>query len=100
VPLIDLTIQHGRSEEEARRRLDVAVQEVSARFGAMLQRVEWAADRNRVRLEGVGFWAELWVDAQAVHATGDAPILSRLFGSSLTTGLKRIVEQTFQKRLP
>ena len=32
----------------------------------------------RVKLEGVGFWIELWVDTLAVHVTGDAPMLSRL----------------------
>jgi Putative polyhydroxyalkanoic acid system protein (PHA_gran_rgn) len=100
VPLINLTIQHGRTQEEARRRLEGAVNEVSARFGAMLRRVEWAPDRNRVRLDGVGVWVEMWVDAQAVHVAGDVPILGRLFGSPLTSRLKQIVEQTFQKKLP
>jgi hypothetical protein len=55
VPLISLTIHHGRTQEEARRRLETAVHEVPARFGTMLRRVEWAADCNRVKLEGVGF---------------------------------------------
>jgi Putative polyhydroxyalkanoic acid system protein (PHA_gran_rgn) len=100
VPLIDLSIQHGRTQEEARRRLETAVHEISTRLGAMLQRVEWAADRNRVRLEGVGFWVEMWVDAQAVHVTGDAPILGRLLGSPLTARLREIVEQTLQRQLP
>jgi Putative polyhydroxyalkanoic acid system protein (PHA_gran_rgn) len=100
VPLIDLTIQHGRTQEEARRRLEGAVNEVSGKFGAMLRRVEWAPDRNRVRLEGVGVSVEMWVDAQAVHVTGDVPILGRLFGSPVASRLKQIVEQTFQKKLP
>jgi hypothetical protein len=100
VSLISLTIQHGRTQQEARRRLETAVHEASNMFGAMLRRVEWAADRNRVRLEGVGFWVEMWVDAQAVHATGDIPILGRLLGSPLTSQLKQIIEKTFQKQLP
>jgi hypothetical protein len=66
----------------------------------MLRRVEWAVNRDRVRLKGVGFWIELWVDALAVHATGDAPILSRLLGSSLGSRLRQIIERTFQKQLP
>jgi Putative polyhydroxyalkanoic acid system protein (PHA_gran_rgn) len=98
--LINLTIQHGRTQEEARHRLEAAVHEISAKFGAMLRRVEWAAERNRVRLEGVGFWVEMWVDTQAVHATGDAPILGRLFGGPLPSRLTDIVEQIFQRRLP
>jgi hypothetical protein len=97
--LINLTFQHGQTLEEARRRLDTTVHHVSGQFGALVRRVEWAADRNRVKLEGVGFWVEMWVDSQAVHATGDVPILGALLGGSLDTGLKQILQQTFQKKL-
>jgi Putative polyhydroxyalkanoic acid system protein (PHA_gran_rgn) len=100
MPLIDLTLQHGQTPEEARRRLEVTVTEVTAQFGSMIQRVDWSADRSRVKLEGVGFWAEMWVDGQALHATGDIPILGRLLSGQMTSGLRRIVEQAFQKRLP
>ena len=100
VPLISLTIQHHQTQDEARRRLETAVHEISTKLGAMLRQVEWAADRNRVKLEGVGFWIELWVDTLAVHVTGDAPMLSRLFGSPLGSRLKQIVERTFQRQLP
>jgi hypothetical protein len=40
VPLINLTIQHHQTQEEARRRLETAVHELSAKFGVMLRRVE------------------------------------------------------------
>ena len=100
VPLISLTIQHHQTQEEARRRLETAVHEISTKLGAMLRHVEWADDRTRVKLEGVGFWIELWVDAQAVHVSGDAPMLSRLLGGPLGSRLKQIVERTFQKQLP
>lgn len=66
----------------------------------MIQRVEWAADRSRVKLEGVGFWVEMSVDAQALHATGDIPILSRLLGGQMAASLSQIIERTFQKKLP
>jgi hypothetical protein len=97
--LINLSVKHNRTLEEARGRLEAAVQEVSGQFGAMVRRVEWAADRSRVRMEGVGFWVEMWVDAQEVHATGDMPLLGGLLGSPLGAGLKQIVQQAFQKRL-
>jgi hypothetical protein len=100
VPLINLTIQHHQTQEEARRRLETAVHEISAKFGTMVRRVEWAANRNRVKLEGAGFWIELWVDALAVHVTGDAPLLGRLLGGPLGSRLKQIVERTFQRQLP
>ena len=100
MPLISLTIQHSQTQEEARRRLETAVHEISAKIGSIVRRVEWAADRNRVKLEGIGFWIEMWVDALAVHVTGDAPLLGRLLGSGLGSRLKTIVERTFQRQLP
>jgi Putative polyhydroxyalkanoic acid system protein (PHA_gran_rgn) len=100
MPLIDLTLQHGQTLDEARRRLQTAVDEVNARFGSMIRRTEWAADRNRVKLDGVGFWAEMSVDVQVLHATGDIPILGQLLGNRFTSGLRQIVERTFQKKLP
>jgi hypothetical protein len=98
MPLINLTFAHGQSLDEARRRLEQAVQEVSSQFGG-IRRVEWAADRSRVKLEGAGVRVEMWVDAQDVHATGDIPILGELLGGPLAVGLKQIVQQAFQKKL-
>jgi hypothetical protein len=98
MPLINLTFAHGQSLDEARRRLEQAVQEVSSQFGG-IRRVEWAADRSRVKLEGAGVRVEMWVDAQDVHATGDIPILGELLGGPLAAGLKQIVQQAFQKKL-
>jgi hypothetical protein len=100
LPLIDLTLQHGQTLEEARRRLEIAVHEVNTRFGSMIRRTEWAGDRRRVKVDGVGFSLEMSVDAQVLHATGDIPILGRLLGSQFVSGLKQIVERTFQKKLP
>ena len=59
----------------------------------------WSADRTQVRIDGPGFWIEMVVDAQNVHATGDIPMLGGLLGGPLTAGLKRIMQQTFQKQL-
>jgi hypothetical protein len=98
--MIDLTFRHGQTLEEARSHLEITVTEVNARFGSMIRRAEWAADRSRVKLDGIGFWVEMSVDAQALHATGDIPILGRLLGGQLTSGLRQIIRQTFQKKLP
>ena len=100
MPLIDLTLQHGQTLEEARRRLEMTVNEVTGKFGSMVQRVEWAADRSRVKLSGVGFWIEMSVDSQAFHAMGDIPMLGRLLSGPLVSGLRQIVQRTFQKNLP
>jgi hypothetical protein len=98
--LINLSVKHGRTLDEARTRLETAVAEVSRSFGPMIRRVEWTADRAGVRIDGSGFWVEMRVDAQDVHATGDIPILGGLLGGPLVSGLKQIVQQTFQKKLP
>ena len=100
MPFISLTIAHGQTLEEARRRLEQAVREVSDRLKSGIRRVEWTADRNRVNLEGPGIWVELWVDARDVHATGDIPMLGALFGGPVAAGLKQVIEHTFQKKLP
>jgi hypothetical protein len=100
MPLLNLTVQHGRTLDDARRGLETAVDRVSGQFGALVRRTEWTPDRKRVKLEGVGFRVEMWVDAQAVHAIGDIPLLGQLLGGQLTEGLKQILQQTFQKNLP
>ena len=98
--MLNLSFQHGQTLEEARRRLEAAVTRVSTQFQALVRRVDWGDDRTRVKLEGTGFWLEMWVDAVEVHATGNIPVLGALLGSSLGTGLKQILQQTFQKKLP
>jgi hypothetical protein len=62
MPLINLSFQHGQTLEEASRRLESAVNQASRQFQASVRRVEWAGDRTRVKLEGIGFWVEMWVD--------------------------------------
>lgn len=98
--LLNLTVRHGRSLEDARRGLELAVQRISGQFGPLVRRAVWTPERDRVKLEGTGFWVEMWVDAQDVHATGDIPVLAGLLGGQLGAGLKQIVQQTFQKKLP
>ncbi len=98
--LINLSIKHGRTLEEARSQMETAIHRVHSQFKALVRQVVWSADRNQVRLDGVGFWIEMWVDAQEVHVSGDLPLLGQLLGSSVGTGLKQILQQTFQHKLP
>jgi hypothetical protein len=100
MPLMTLSVQHGHTFDEARKRLETAVHEVTSRFGTLVRRVEWSTDRSQVRLEGIGFWIEMQGDAQAVHVSADIPVLGRLLGSSVTTSLKEILQRTFQHKLP
>jgi hypothetical protein len=67
MPLITFSLQHGRTLAEARQRLATAVDEVHRRGGALVQHVTWSADHTQVRLEGVGYWVAMRVDAQALQ---------------------------------
>lgn len=98
--LITLSVQHGRTFDEARNHLATAVHEISSRFGTLLKRVEWSPDRSQVRLEGSGVWIKLQVDGQAVHLSADLPGLGWLLGGSVTKRLKEILQHTFQPQLP
>jgi hypothetical protein len=98
MPLISLSIAHGQTLEEARRRLETVVHAVSDRFA--VRHVEWSADRSRVKLDGAGARVDMWVDAHEIHVTGDIPALGGLLSGPLTSGLKQIVEQAFRKGLP
>jgi|SRR5579875_3593467 len=97
--LINLSLKHGRNLSEARTSLEKAVADVQGMFGAMIQRADWSSDRNLVRLSGAGFWVEMSVDDEHVHATGDIPFLAGLLGGPLGGGLKKVLEERFQKKL-
>ena len=56
--LIKLSVKHNRSLEEARTQLETAVNQVQSRFGSMLRRVEWSANRDTVKMYGTGFEVE------------------------------------------
>ena len=99
MPLINLAVQHGQSLEEARSRLETVVHKVLSQFRALVRQVAWSDDHTWVRLDGIGFWVQLWVDAQDVHATGDIPFLGALLGRPVAAGLKQILQQTFRKQL-
>jgi hypothetical protein len=100
MPLMTFSVQHGHTFDEARKRLETAVHQVTSRFGTLVRRVEWSTDRSQVRLEAIGGWIEMQVDAHAVHVSADISILDKLLGSSLTTGLKEMLQRTFQYTLP
>jgi hypothetical protein len=95
--IANVSMKHGRTLEEARTELAAAVRDVEARFGPLIRQTRWSADRSAVTLTGTGFEAELRVDAQEVHATLNLPLLVGLFQGQLVSGVKGILEHTFQK---
>lgn len=98
--LISMTMNHGRSQDEARAAMEQAVRDLQQQFKALVRRADWDADRNRVRVEGIGFWVEMKVDPQQVHVAGDVPVLGKLLGSPLGAGIKQIMRRSFDKALP
>ncbi len=97
--LINLSVKHGRTQEEARAKLEAAVNDVRSQFAAMVQKVDWSPDRNRVKIAGSGFEADLRVDATDVHATVDVPLLGGLLGNSVKAALEGVLHRNFP-RLP
>ena len=97
--LINFSVKHNKTQDEARRRLEEAVTDIRSRFAAMVDRVEWSDDRNTVKIFGKGIEVEIWIDATYVYLRGDVPLLGALLGGPLAKGLKTIVEHNFQKRL-
>jgi len=98
--LVNLSVKHGQTIEEARAQLEKAVTQVRTKFGAMITATTWSPDGNSVKLSGTGFEINMRVDPQDVLVTADVPFLNKLLSGPLASGLKSIVEQTFQKRLP
>ncbi len=97
--LINLSFQHGQSLDDARIHLEKAVEDVRAKLGPMVRRVEWAADRNSVLLSGTGFQADMRVDARDIQLAMDVPVLGSLLGKPIAAGLKDVLQKTFKKQL-
>jgi Putative polyhydroxyalkanoic acid system protein (PHA_gran_rgn) len=97
MPLISVSLAHGQSLDEARRRLGAVSSEIADRFG--IRHVEWSADRSRVTLVGTGARVDIWVDVREVHVTGDIPALAGLLSGPLILGIRQILDEAFLKRL-
>jgi hypothetical protein len=95
--MFHVSVRHGRTRDDARARLETAVNEVRARFATMVQRIDWSADRDAVTVTGAGFVVEMTVDDHEVHVSGDIPLLGALLGRPLEAGVKQIVQKTFGK---
>ena len=95
--LISFSIQHGRTLADARAQLAQTVSEAQSKFGAVLPRADWNDDRSRVVLIGTGFEIEVWVDDSQVHLRGDIPILGKLLGNKLISGIKGLLEHDFKR---
>jgi hypothetical protein len=94
--LIEMTVKHGRTQQEARDQLQRSVTDVLGQFGAMIDKVEWTPDRNGVFMSGAGCTVEIQVDPTEVHVRGDIPFLNGLLASPFVTGFKQIIRKNFE----
>ena len=99
MPLINVSVEHGRSHHEARKVLASVVEQAGVKFGPLIRRVDWSADRSQAKLSGTGFVIDMKVDERQVHVSGDIPALTGLLAGPLAAGIKQIVQSSFQKRL-
>ena len=99
MPLVNVSVKHNTTFDDAKGRLEGAVADVQTKFAAVVKNVTWKPDRTGVTLTGPGVIVELNVDAEHVHATGDIPLLN-LLGSGLGKRLSDGVRGALQKHFP
>jgi hypothetical protein len=97
--MFNMSVKHNRTLDEARTAVERSVNEARNQLGPMVQRVEWSADRSRVKMSGTGFVVEIWADPQDIHVEGDLPLLNNLLGGPLGAGLKKVLQQTVERQL-
>jgi hypothetical protein len=97
--VINVSLEHGQTFEQARSRMRTAVGDAQKLFGALVRTVSWNANGDQARIDGTGFWIEMKVDAKHLHATGDIPVLAGLLGGPMAKRLEQVVERSFQKKL-
>ncbi|MBA3312050.1 MAG: polyhydroxyalkanoic acid system family protein [Planctomycetota bacterium] len=103
MPLVNVSVKHNTTFEDAKVRLEGAVADVQGRFASVVRNIEWSPDRTAVKLTGPGVIVDLKVDAEHVHATGDVPLLNLLgkgIGKRISEGLKGALQRHFPKGIP
>ena len=74
MPPVNLSFEHGKSYDTARRNFEKGITHAHAKFGMFIHTVVWSDDRTSARLTGTGFEVNLRLDESMVHATGRVPI--------------------------
>lgn len=97
--LIEFSIAHQQTFEQAQAKLKTVVEDVQRTAGPLLGRVEWSADGSSAKLFGPGIEVQLTVDPQRLSVVGDIPLVGKLLGNKLLQTIKGRVEDTFQRRI-
>jgi hypothetical protein len=101
--LVNLSVKHNTTFDDAKKRLEDAVSDVQTRFATVVKNIAWSPDRTAVKLTGPGVIVDLSVDAEHVHARGDVPLLNLLgsgIGKRISDGLKGALQRHFPKGIP
>ncbi len=80
--------------------ISMAVEQTVGRFGPLVRRVDWSPAGDAVRVTGMGFTADIAVDATHVRVTGDLSGPGGMLAGPVAAGLKQIVQKVFAKKLP
>ena len=96
MPLIKLSVQHGRSLAEAQSSLEALKSELQKQAGLYLTRSEVSEDRRTLYLAGSGFEARIAVDEREALTEIDLPIIGKLFAAPLIAALQGAVKKKFQ----
>src|SRR3954468_18342637 len=97
--LITVSIKHGQPLDDARRSLRLSVGDIHAKFGMMIQRVDWSADGDQVKLTGKGIEIDMRLDAEHLHVSGNLTFLGGLLAGPLAAGVKQILGRNFPRQL-
>ncbi len=103
MPLVNVSVKHNTTFDDAKSRLEQAVADVQGKFASVVRNIAWSPDRTAVKLTGPGVIVDLSVDAEHVHATGDVPLLNLLgggIGKRISEGLKGTLQRHFPKGIP
>ena len=90
---LNMSFPHGQTEEVARERFELGINEAQSKFGNYIKTVEWGSDRTSANLKGSGFDVNLRVDHVAVHAVGTIPFFAKM----LEAPVRKFLEDTFRR---
>ena len=59
MPLVNLSVKHNTTFDDAKTRLEGAVADVQSRFSGVVKSIIWSPDRTAVKLTGPGVIVDL-----------------------------------------
>jgi hypothetical protein len=90
---LDISFEHGQRPEVAEAKFQAAIRQAEARFGAWIQRVEWAENGRAATLTGSGFEVRCWYDERELHIQGSIPLAWKLLEGVIQSHIKRDIDR-------